>query len=455
MNLIKTIVAAALTVAGPLAALAAPTADEIKQLGTSLTPWGAEKAGNKESTIPEYTGGLTHPPANFDKQRQGWRPDPFPNDKPLHRIDAKNMGQYADKLSPGTKELMKKYPTFYIDVYPTRRTVTYPQQVIDNTLKNASRCAIINNGLGIDVSKGCRGGIPFPIPKSGMEVVWNHHLRYAGLGSLSKQTSHYVKPNGDDVISGVQYQYNEYGFYDNRKKVPDQFALLRAEYIAPTRIAGQTSFLFDSIVNSERRSWSYQPATRRTRLAPDLAADTPIASTGGAKLYDEGYQFTGKIDLWDWKLVGKEELLIPYNIYKLEYPEKGGGCTKEEGLLTAFHVKPSCVRWELHRVWHVTATLKPGKRHVYSKRDFFFDEDAWHGGLQENYDQAGKLYRVHLHGLTPAYERAEPGLAGEISMDLITGIYQIWTADAWYVTWGPLTPEQATPESTSAQILKY
>ena len=38
-------------------ARAAVSADEAKQLGTTLTAIGAEKAANKDGTIPAYTGG--------------------------------------------------------------------------------------------------------------------------------------------------------------------------------------------------------------------------------------------------------------------------------------------------------------------------------------------------------------------------------------------------------------
>ena len=345
------------------AAAAAPAADEIKQLGTTLTKWGAEQAGNAAGTIPEYTGGVANPPAGWDKKRPGVRPDPNAQDKPLFRIDAKNMDKYADKLSPGAMEMMKKYPTFFIDVYPTRRTAAYPQQVLDNTVKNASRCATAGDS-GIETSKGCGFGFPFPIPKNGLEVMWNHDARYVGNAYRMRYTGNYVKPSGEVVVTNESIMHIENPWYDTRKTAPEQYFLIRAEYFAPTRIAGQTTLYYDMAADGERRSWSYQPATRRVRLAPDLAADTPIGIAGGAMLYDEGNGFSGKKDRFDWKLVGKKEMFIPYNTYKFSTPEKGSGCTAAEGVLSPYHTKPSCMRWELHRVWHVQATLKPGKRHV-------------------------------------------------------------------------------------------
>src|SRR5437899_3080089 len=98
-----------LVAASAIAAQAAVTPEEAKALGTTLTPIGAEKAGNKEGTIPEWTGGLTTPPASF-KAGDGNRPNPFASEKPRLVIDAKNMSQYAGSLTEGTKALIQKYP---------------------------------------------------------------------------------------------------------------------------------------------------------------------------------------------------------------------------------------------------------------------------------------------------------------------------------------------------------
>ena len=64
----KSLIAASLAALASGAALAAVTADEAKQLGTTLTAVGAEKAGNKDGTIPEYTGGLKEIPAAYSKK---------------------------------------------------------------------------------------------------------------------------------------------------------------------------------------------------------------------------------------------------------------------------------------------------------------------------------------------------------------------------------------------------
>jgi hypothetical protein len=429
---------------------AAPSADEVKQLGTTLTAWGAEVAGNKDGTIPAYDGGVKNPP-KVD-YRTGVLPDPYADDKVLFWIDAKNMDKYADKLSRGTQEMLKKYPTFRIAVYPTRRSASYPQGVSNETIKNATRCSLKDEGETLDVSKGCRGGFPFPIPQSGHEVMWNHAASYMGAGRIHITESNVVKPSGEVVNANKMYAYEDNQLYDPDTKTPTRHWGIRTEYSGPTRLAGQSTLIFDMLEKNARKSWSYQPSTRRVRLAPDLAGDTPIASQGGAQVYDEINMFSGATDRWDLKLVGKKEMYIPYNIYQISQSKE---CSAAGGLYKPFHANPDCIRWELHRVWHVEATLKQGKRHVYGKRDFFFDEDTWFGGLQDTYDLNGKPYHVVWAPLRPDYVKHAPNVGTAIpSFDLSSGTYVFPVIPkAWSLS-KPLPAASLTPDSLPNFVLK-
>ena len=116
-----------LSTATLLPAIAGVSPEEAEKLGKTLTPFGAEISGNAEGTIPAYTGGLRTAPADF-KAKSGVWANPYKNEKPVFRIDASNVNDYADKLSAGQKKLFEKYPdTFYMDVYPTHRTAAFPQ----------------------------------------------------------------------------------------------------------------------------------------------------------------------------------------------------------------------------------------------------------------------------------------------------------------------------------------
>ena len=120
--------------------MAAVSPEEAAQIGKTLTAFGAIQAGNAEGTIPAYTGGLTKAPADF-KPDSGFWTDPFRDEKPLFRITAQNMAQYADKLSEGQKEALKKFPEYYFDIYPSHRTTAYPKDVLEATTRNATTCS--------------------------------------------------------------------------------------------------------------------------------------------------------------------------------------------------------------------------------------------------------------------------------------------------------------------------
>lgn len=420
MKLNYALCAAALVgVAAP--GLAAVSADEAKQLGSTLTEFGAVKAANADGTIPAYTGGLTKPPAGF-KADSGFWADPFKDEKPLFRIDAKNVDKYADKLSEGQKFLLKKYPTYGIDVYPSHRTAAYPKNVLDATVRNATGCKSLKEGLAID--RACRGGIPFAIPKTGYEVMWNQSLRYQGDTAVTTKSSRswVVDSSGKPTMTAQQQTLSDFVFYQTglSDRDPDMGWRVYSITQSPARRAGEMTGLTDFLDPTEkpRRAWSYTPGQRRVKLSPEFAYDTPVASMGGVTLFDELFVFSGKMDRFDFKLIGKKEMFIQYNAYKNAYD-----CPTVEKALLASHVNPECERWELHRVWVVEATLKPGQRHAYSKRYYYFDEDLTGAANYDAFDQNGQLYRTMFQAAYPMYDKAIPYSAKNVVYDFNKGMY--------------------------------
>jgi Protein of unknown function (DUF1329) len=386
--------AAGLMAAHGALAFAAVSADEAKQLGTTLTASGAEKAGSADGTIPPYTGGLTQPPADFAASSGKW-PDPFKDEKPVFSITAANMAQYAAQLTPGVEALLKRFPDYRVDVYPTHRTVHYPDWVLDNTMKNATNAKLAGKVEG-DGVEGAVAGVPFPIPKNGYEVMWNALLSYQRTSWSAKDVGSYLMDTSGGrtelpVVNMVDYHpyYDRAQTGEKAKGAP--FDRTWAQTSTPPTTAG-TSVLLDYPINyseGDQTSWAYFPAQRRTRMAPDYKYDTPASSYGGVVFYDEIGLFRGRMDRFDFKLVGKKEMIVPYNDYRLMQ-------ASVDDVYGPRHVKPDVVRWERHRVWVVEATLKAGARHAYSKRVFYIDEDAWNFDEADGYGQDGKLWRVGL-----------------------------------------------------------
>ena len=420
MNFNKTLCATAL-VALAAPALAAVSAEEAKQLGTTLTEFGALKAGNAEGTIPPYTGGLTTSPPGF-KPDSGFWVDPFKDEKPLFRIDAKNMAQYADKLSDGQKYLMKTYPDYYLDIYPSHRTAAYPEKVLKATVRNATGCKTLQEGIALDTA--CRGGLPFPIPKTGLEAMWNQILHYAGDSPLTTSASRswVIDTAGKPTMTAEQSTLSDPVWYETDVPDRDKSTAWRVYSVtkSPARLAGGVTGITDFIdpADKPRKAWSYTPGQRRIRQSPEFSYDTPVASQGGLTLFDELFVVSGKLDRFDYKLVGKKEMYLPYNEYKASFE-----CPTLEMALKPKFDNPACHRWELHRVYVIEATLKAGMRHAYSKRNYFFDEDLSAAALYDAYDQNGQLYRSMYNGMVQLYDKKLPWAVRNVIYDFNKGQY--------------------------------
>jgi hypothetical protein len=402
-------------------ALIAAAGTAVAQDGERL-PWGALKAGNKDGSIPAYTGGLptsTTPPG-FKKDSGFWA-DPFADDKPLYTITGKNVDQYADKLNDASKEMLKRFPSFRIDVYPTRRSAAYPDWVVENIKKNAAgRCKLIENGEGVE---GCFGGIPFPVPKDGYEAMWDLILNYKGKSAWFYADGWYTDASGNQVMVnqisnradspyydkdlGAEAFYKAGGPYFNNSNV----------YTGPARIAGEGNLLrkWANPIAYPDKTWNYSPGQRRVRLSPDAAYDFPIASSGGVANYDEIFMFSGRLDRYDWKLLGLREMFVPYNTYRFY-------SAKPSEVLAKQHINPDVLRWELHRVWVVEGTLKAGARHVVPKKRFFLDEDSFSAAMYEGFDATGKLSRGYWQFMMQMYDKQIPFGSSSWQIDFATNV---------------------------------
>jgi hypothetical protein len=393
-------------------AIAKVSAEEAARLDKDLTPVGAEKAGNAEGTIPAWDGGYKG--AHTGNSASGkFYADPFAGDKVEFTITAKNMDQYADKLNEGQKALLKKYPESYrLDIYETRRSQGFPGWYYDYTKENATRSYLTDDGLG---TKEAFGGIPFPIPTKGEEVIANKSSRYGGAQYVSNGLSTgIVYPDGKFIVAGGAEAIFVKPYSDKTSSIEKfqsdgELGFQMYIFNDPARRKGE--FLVArspmNLSEEEIKTWTYLPGQRRVRRSPNVAYDTPNPSTGGLSFYDEGNLFIGNLDRFDWKIVGKQEMYIPYNNYKMDH-------LPHSDFLTPNHINPDFVRWELHRVWEVEATLKEGKRHAFSKRKFFIDEDNWTIALADNYDSRGELWRTRILGSYPVYDL--PAVAARVKV---------------------------------------
>lgn len=371
----------AIALAFSLPALAQTAAD----LGKTLTPMGAIKAGNADGSIPEWTGGITKPPANW--QAGTIEVDPFPEDKVKFTITAANMAQYEDKLPEGLKALLKRYPTYKMNVYPTRRSASYPDRIYKETMANASRAKLADGGNGVE---GAKEGVPFPIPKEGVEAVWNHLLRYRG--EATERNVGQVNPQTDGSYTLIMLHEQVKYLYQAPGGAPANTSLyFLQEVTSPARLAGEILLVHETInqVKEPRSAWTYNPGQRRVRRAPNVAYDNPGTASDGLRTTDNFDIYSGAPDRYDWKMIGKKEMYVPYNSYKLHSKD-----TKYDDIIKPGHINQDLARYELHRVWVVEATLKQGTSHIYAKRRFYIDEDSWQILVADHLDARGEMWRV-------------------------------------------------------------
>ena len=389
------------------------------RLGKDLTPLGAEAAANADGSIPAWNGGILTPPAGYKVGDH--HPDPFAADQPLYTVSAANAAQYDAKLTPGTLALLKAFPDYKLIVFPSRRSASNPQPVYDATRKNATSAQLVSNGNGIS---GAILGIAFPIPANGLEVLWNHLTRYRGVAAARHIDQAAVERGG-----GYQLVKFEDEFLFNYTR-PDMTAaelekdntliFFKQAVTAPARLAGTILLAQETVdqIKEPRRAWVYNPGRRRVTRAPQVAYDNPGTAADGQRTSDQFDMFNGAPDRYDWKLVGKKEMLVPYNSYKLHSDK-----LKTADILKPGHINQELARYELHRVWVVDATLKPGTSHLYARRTFYIDEDSWQILAADQYDGRGQLWRVSEAHCINYYEAQSFWSTLEVHVDLQNGRY--------------------------------
>ncbi|MDX1626560.1 MAG: DUF1329 domain-containing protein [Wenzhouxiangellaceae bacterium] len=392
----------------------------IARLGNDLTPMGSVRAGNADGTIPAWTGGLTREdwPAGFEPGDR--HPDPFADDEVLFVINGENFREYEDRLSAGQIATFERYPdTYYMKVYPTRRSASFPERIYDATIENASTAQLVANGEGItDAAEG----FPFPLAQNAYELMWNHKLKFKGTGGT--RYNNQAAPTTSGNFQLVKLREEILGlYYKEGMTIADTNNILLyffQEVESPARLAGNILLVHETLnqVEQPRQAWIYNPGQRRVRRAPNVAYDNPGTASDGLRTNDMTDMFNGAMDRFDWEIVGKKEMYVPYNSYAVH----SGDVTPEQ-MVQAGHLNPDLMRYELHRVWIIDARLKEGTRHINSRRTYYLDEDSYQILLTDHYDQRGQMWRASEAHSINYYDVPTFWTTIETHYDLLSGRY--------------------------------
>lgn len=407
-----------------LPAGAAVSAADAAKLGKELTPSGAERAGNKDGSIPEWKGGTPKGKYKLGEART----DPYAAEKPLFSIDASNVDKYKDKLSAGQIELLKTRKGYRMDVYPTHRSCGYPDAVNERTAQNATLAKLSTDGKD-NLVTAVGAGFPFPIPHTGAEAVWNHRLRWQGEGRIEHYQTNFINPDGS-FYGLAQDQQTLMPFSSTKAKSPEDVGGVQMKILnvasAPASRVGEVILAHYFLGSRTTDAWMYFPGQRRVRRLPAFDYDNPIPGYENLETADQYPMFAGSLDRYDWKLVGKQELYIPYNSFKFVAKRK------LTDVYQGLYPNRDLMRYELHRVWKVEAKVKQGMRHMFATRTFYLDEDTWMLMAADQYDAQGKLWRVMEASIYPAVE-----LGACVSQEFMS----------WDLTVNRYLAENATQES--------
>ncbi len=377
--------------------------DESQQqkLSAELTPIGAIKKGNGKD-IPEWNGKV----------------EILDEEVAQFTITNENYLSYKDNLTAGQMALFEQYQeTFKMPVYTTHRTSIAPDWVYENSGLNALTTELNKDNTGFENAKA---GIPFPIPQSALEVYFNHLSRWRGLQLENRASDAVVFKKGNFTLFTRETLVRFDGY--NETIQSKYFVSLIAKILAPATKSGGGVLVLEPLdqVNENRAAWIWDKGRRRVIRAPNVSYDSPVSSASSLRTVDDTDLINGAPDHFNWELLEKKEIYIPYNndalsSKKLSYKD----------ILHKGHINPNLTRYELHRVWVIEATLKDKWRHVYSKRRFYIDEDSWQVMAADQYNKQGKLWRVSLS--YPKFYSEMPGIFPVINVfhDLISQQYHV------------------------------
>lgn len=351
----------------------------------------------------------------------GSRPDPFAAEAPLFTITRATLAAHAAELPEGARALFAAHPGFAMRVYPSHRTAALPPAVLAATARNAAGAAPAAAGIRFGV-RGAIGGIPFPRPRSGGEAVWNHLLAYWGQAREATLATWVAPGDGSLTLATAYRETADFPYYQvaSPSALDGYYFRTRHEETAPAAKAGQAYVAWQTLDASAHPpvGWRRVPGERRVRRGPALAYDTPDPEAEGYQALDDYYLFFGPPDRYEFRLVGKAAMIVPYNATRFY------SVPAQRSALGA-HENPEWQRYERHRVWIVEGTLAPGASHTAPRRRLYLDEDSWIALYAESWDERGRLWKFSHAVPLPLPEVPAVIQGSQFTYDLIQGGYAL------------------------------
>ncbi len=254
--------------------------------------------------------------------------------------------------------------------------------------------------------------------------MWNHRVRYRGSSVLAQTSQAIVQPSGKaQYLKQTERVLYRYGSLSNPIDLSQRNILLYyLTWFGKTGNEADFVVLVPETANSEKDSravWVLPPGLGRMFRLPPVGYDQPFPGSDGLYFVDMVDMYNGPFDRYVWKLVGKREMIVPYNGYRLS-----DGSKTYAQLIKPGHIDQDATRYEPHRVWVIEATERGGRSHRFGKRVFYVDEDSWNVVMVENYDRDDKtLWRFQEGHLVALYDAQTANSAPVVTYDFKDGRY--------------------------------
>jgi len=260
---------------------------------------------------------------------------------------------------------------------------------------------------------------PFPKidradPKVALKIVWNYFytLYYGGNGHYRADLA-WISRHGLDRSISVDAFHKYYEGQHPRFRYPDDHKDLLAQTLAhvlwPADVEGILSLSWRYRDAHARDSvWTYVPSLRRTRqVSPANRSDGFL---GSDLSQDDGPYFDGKVQDFEWKLIGEQDLLVLFDRPSFEQkaqltrlPEGGWRMVVPGGARVGFQVPdwkgaPWCPIQEMliRRPHWIIEAVPKDRYYLYGKIIFRFDKDIYLGSYSSKYDWKGKLLNSYV-----------------------------------------------------------
>jgi len=247
-------------------------------------------------------------------------------DEQLWTLEASNWEKGKDLLpEPVVKRLQKgEYWFKVVSVDPGKFHHNYSQAFWDATEKNAGKYDLDDKTCGLkdkatDKIPDFVFGLPFPAvdkadSKAGCKIAWNFNMAGAqGGGGGATFTLNGVDTGGQfrrikAFIHTRGYQGRHFGpLKDNPESLSGEAI---AGALEPVDVEG-VSTLTKRYWNWDGQDavWAYVPSTRRARRVNSASRSDPVA---GLDIFaDDLNCYGGKVEYYQWKLVGEQTILAP------------------------------------------------------------------------------------------------------------------------------------------------